>query len=511
MKMTHTTSNVFSRKNNVRALSATFASTQGLTGSALPSFVNRCFKQTAAAVLGSAIMMVSLQANAELTTSSSADQVKRLPVAVSNNKESQPLTIDSLAGAKVTQGNSSKPIIQSEKLKPFNPNESADPLVTKKLPVKPEKPKASTQKTSVKPKVKNTKPQNHQAQTKPKVQSKPKAVSKPKKATSPTSPSKYTNVVDVEAIKNIENKNGKTFTTLNLTNYATEVNGSKWSKGMKQNSAMTVKLQALLDWNHASPGPIDGGWGMNSKKALKNLQAMKGLPVTGRMNQATWKAMTRGINVNQPVLVQYTITANDVNSKFVRTPAGSEAKSKLTGLYYQNIHEMLAERFHMNVNYLKRLNKNKKFAKGEIITVFNSASNLNERITRVVANKADETLYAYNGNKLVATYPTTVGSSDTPSPHGTFKIVNKVKMPWYKATIGEEDDKNKKVFMLPPGPNNPVGLVWMGLSKPSFGLHGSPIPEGISRQASHGCIRLTNWDVLEVYANIRKGAVVELK
>ena len=82
-------------------------------------------------------------------------------------------------------------------------------------------------------------------------------------------------------------------------------------------------------------------------------------------------------------------------------------------------------------------------------------------------------------------------------------------MPWYKATVGE--GSTKKVYMLPPGPNNPVGVVWMGLSKPSYGLHGSPKPEGISRQASAGCVRLTNWDVLEVYANIENGATVELQ
>lgn len=139
----------------------------------------------------------------------------------------------------------------------------------------------------------------------------------------------------------------------------------------------------------------------------------------------------------------------------------------------------------------------------------NTRGPLNQRINRVVANKADKTLYAYNDNKLVATYPTTVGSDATPSPQGTFKIINKVKMPWYKATVGE--GSTKKVYMLPPGPNNPVGVVWMGLSKPSYGLHGSPKPEGISRQASAGCVRLTNWDVLEVYANIENGATVELQ
>lgn len=313
---------------------------------------------------------------------------------------------------------------------------------------------------------------------------------------------------DDATIKNIEDKDGKRYTTLNLSNYAKQVNEAVWSPNMKVNSAMTIKMQALLDWNHASPGPIDGGWGMNSKKALINFQTMKGLPATGKMDQKTWDALIKNIPASKPVLVTYTITADDVNTKFANTPATSEAKSKMKGLYYQDIKEMLGERFHMDVRYLDKLNKNKTYQAGETITVLNT-HRLNQRINRVVANKAEKTLYAYNGNKLVATYPTTIGSDATPSPQGTFKIVNKVKMPWYKATVGEGADK--KVHMLPPGPNSPVGVVWMGLSKPSYGLHGSPKPEGISRQASAGCVRLTNWDVLEVYANIENGATVELQ
>ncbi|WP_227429620.1 L,D-transpeptidase family protein [Psychrobacter sp. I-STPA6b] len=308
---------------------------------------------------------------------------------------------------------------------------------------------------------------------------------------------------------NVQNRNGKVYTTLNLSDYAKQVNDAVWSPNMNVNTAMTVKLQTLLDWNHASPGPIDGGWGMNSKKALSNFQAMHGLQQTGRMNAETWEALTKNIDMNQPVLVEYTLTQDDINTPFATTPTGAEAKSRMKGLYYQNIIEMLGERFHMDVRYLEKLNKGKSFTAGETITVINVGEPLKERITRVVADKDAKTLYAYNGNKLVATYPTTVGSSSTPSPHGTYRIVNKVKMPWYKATVGSDADK--KVYMLPPGPNNPVGVVWMGLSKPSYGLHGSPRPEGISRQASHGCIRLTNWDVLEVYANINNGATVELK
>ena len=311
------------------------------------------------------------------------------------------------------------------------------------------------------------------------------------------------------SIKSIADVDGKKHTTLNLSNYAKQVNGAVWTPSMNVNSAMTIKMQALLDWNHASPGAIDGGWGMNSKKALINFQTMKGLPATGKMDQKTWDALNKNIPANKPVLVTYTITEDDVNTNFATTPAGSEAKSKMKGLYYQDIKEMFGERFHMDVRYLDKLNKNKQYKAGETITVLNTREPLKQRINRVIANKADKTLYAYNDNKLVATYPTTVGSDSTPSPQGTFKIVNKVKLPWYKATVGE--GANKKVHMLPPGPNSPVGVVWMGLSKPSYGLHGSPKPEGISRQASAGCVRLTNWDVLEVYANIENGATVELK
>ena len=299
------------------------------------------------------------------------------------------------------------------------------------------------------------------------------------------------------------------FSNLNLSEYAQLVNSADWKPGQNVNSATTLKLQALLDWNHASPGPIDGGWGMNAKKALKNFQAMHGLPQDGRMSEEVWRLLNEKIPANQPVLVGYTLTEEDVKGPYQPTPSGSEAKSKMKGLYYQDIQEMLAERFHMDIRYLKKLNADKKFTVGETVTVFNPGAPLNEKITHLVAKKADNILYAYNGDRLIATYPTTVGSSDTPSPTGSLTIVNRVKNPWYRASSGE--GKDKQVFMLPPGPNGPVGVVWMGLSKPSYGIHGSPVPEGISRQASHGCVRLTNWDVLEVYANVETGTKVDLQ
>lgn len=316
--------------------------------------------------------------------------------------------------------------------------------------------------------------------------------------------------VDNSAINSIE-KDGKRYTTLSLSNYAKQVNEAVWSPNMRTNTAMTVKIQALLDWNHASPGPIDGGWGMNSKKALLNFQKIKGLPTTGKMDQATWNALTANIPSDQPVIVSYTLTKDDVNGKYSALPAGAEARSKLKSLHYENIQEMLGERFHMDVAYLKLLNKNAKYQAGETITVINTGNNHKGRVTNVVVDRNDKVLYAYNGNKLVAAYPTTIGGSATSTPGGKYKIVNKIKMPHYKATVNRDNETTKKSYILPPGPNSPVGVVWMGLSRPSYGIHGSPVPEGISRQASLGCVRLTNWDVLELYANIDNNATVEIK
>nr|WP_241879415.1 peptidoglycan-binding domain-containing protein [Psychrobacter sp. PraFG1]UNK06200.1 peptidoglycan-binding protein [Psychrobacter sp. PraFG1] len=98
---------------------------------------------------------------------------------------------------------------------------------------------------------------------------------------------------DDSSIKSIENKDGKIYKTTNLSNYARAVNEAVWTPNMRKNTAMSVKMQALLDWNHASPGPIDGGWGMNSTKALANFQTMRGLPSTGKMDTATWNELTK--------------------------------------------------------------------------------------------------------------------------------------------------------------------------------------------------------------------------
>lgn len=297
-----------------------------------------------------------------------------------------------------------------------------------------------------------------------------------------------------------------------LSAMAKQVNSSEWKPGVKMTQAVGTKVQALLNWNQHGVGAVDGYWGKNTQKAMQAFQQAQGLPVTDTLDQKTWEALLKGSGQNdnlgqKPVLISYTLKDSDVNIKTTTIPAGVEAKSKLEGLYYESIPEALGEKFHMSVSYLKQLNPNAKFVTGETLTVYNPGRANTKAISRVVADKNQQTLYAYDkDNKLVASYPTTVGSTATPSPTGTHKVKVKVSDPNYTHT-----DADGKQTVLPPGPNNPVGRVWIGLDKPSYGIHGSPDPERISRQASAGCIRLTNWDAMALLNTIENGATVEFK
>ena len=298
------------------------------------------------------------------------------------------------------------------------------------------------------------------------------------------------------------------YTTENLPMEAQKVNGATWKQGMKRNHDTTTELQALLNWHQNGVGAVDGYWGKNSRKAMQAFQMANGLAVTDTLNIETWQALTKNDKLMaQPVLVNYQLTDADINIKTTVIPAGAEAKAKLEGMYYETVIEGLAEKFHISESYLKALNPNAKFAVGETITVYNPGNPNIKPVSRVVADKTTETLYAYDDKGiLVASYPTTVGSIATPSPTGTHTVAVKVHEPNYTYTA-----ENGSKSILPPGPNNPVGSVWIGLSKPSYGIHGSPDPARISRQASAGCIRLTNWDALALLGVIQSGATVEFK
>ena len=296
------------------------------------------------------------------------------------------------------------------------------------------------------------------------------------------------------------------YTTEDLSTTAKKVNEANWTEGASIDRNTGTKLQALLNWHHNGVGAVDGYWGKNTRKAMQAFQNANGLTVTDTLNNETWQALIKNEKLTvQPVLVSYQLTDADVNVKTTSIPADSVAKSKLEGMYYESLTEALAEKFHISEKYLTSLNPNISFTAGETITVYNPGNPNTKPVSRVVADKETETLYAYDeNNSLVASYPTTVGSTATPSPTGTHTVTVKVHEPNYTYT---SDDGRKSI--IPPGPNNPVGSVWIGLSKPSYGIHGSPDPSRISRQASAGCVRLTNWDALSLLGVIKNGATVE--
>lgn len=298
------------------------------------------------------------------------------------------------------------------------------------------------------------------------------------------------------------------YTTENLPVQAQKVNSATWKQGMKRDRDTTTKLQALLNWNQNGVGSVDGYWGKNTIKAMQAFQKANGLTVTDNLNNETWQALTKNEKLTtQPVLVSYQLTDADVNVKTTQIPASAEAKAKLDGMYYESVLEALGEKFHISRDYLKSLNPNASFKSGETIIVYNPGNPNTTPVSRVVADKDKQTLYAYDdSDNLVASYPTTVGSTATPSPTGTHKVKVKIHEPNYTYT-----SDNGKKSIIPPGPNNPVGLVWIGLSKPSYGIHGSPDPERISRQSSAGCVRLTNWDALSLLGVIKNDATVEFK
>lgn len=275
---------------------------------------------------------------------------------------------------------------------------------------------------------------------------------------------------------------------------AQEVNQAMWTPEAPLDENLILKIQALLTYNHHSVGAVDGRFGENVVKALQAFQEKNGLQVTGDIDSETWNKLTEDSTINeQPVLVNYTLTDEDVT--LISNPKGQQFESVL---------EAVAEKFHMSQGLLLRLNADTSFEAGNTIVVYNPYQPNAIPVHRVVAVKSKNLLYAYDENDtLVASYPTTMGSVYKPSPNGEYKVLSRIKDPTYN-----KDFKNPKTA-LPPGPNNPVGRVWIGINKRSYGIHGSPNPERISRQNSSGCVRLTNWDALGLYGTIEEGAKVE--
>ena len=277
-------------------------------------------------------------------------------------------------------------------------------------------------------------------------------------------------------------------------------------------SPLTVKLQILLDRAHFSPGEIDGKLGQNAKKALRAYAEANGFSSKAELTRDIWQKLVAD---QKPLLTQYTISDKDIRGPFLaKLPTKLEDMKDLPALSYVSPREALAEKFHVSEELLSALNPGEKFdAAGDTIVVPDVAAPASKTpVARLEVDKARETVKAFDkGNNLVAFYPATVGSEEKPSPSGNFKVTSVTDNPTYRydPKYHFKDVASKTAFTIKPGPNNPVGTRWIGLNAEGYGIHGTANPANVSKADSHGCVRLTNWDVERLALLVKKGIPVE--
>ena len=322
-----------------------------------------------------------------------------------------------------------------------------------------------------------------------------------------------------------------------------------------------MQAQVVLDRIGFGPGVIDGKMGMSTENALKGFQEANGLKVSGELDEATKTALSDWDSI--PATRVVSIPASWGQADYVDIPEEPAAKAELETMGYKSLDERLAERFHTTVAVLKELNPNNQpagsadangpnpqpeptpdiarpdgekpsyFQAGQRIRVPNigadriAKGSIEDRnwqrtlaslgvgseqteVDRIVVSKAGKTLKAYQGEKLVALFTVSSGSSEFPLPLGEWDILGKAFNPPYRydpEVLGKDQAKDE-VHMLPPGPNSPVGVIWIDLSKEHYGIHGTPDPETIGRAQSSGCVRLTNWDAARLAGMVSQSTKV---
>jgi lipoprotein-anchoring transpeptidase ErfK/SrfK len=277
-----------------------------------------------------------------------------------------------------------------------------------------------------------------------------------------------------------------------------------------------LRAQVYLDRAHFSVGVIDGRWGRNSAIAVWLWQRSHGMEPTGDVDEVTFRSLAAAAEGAQPV-VGYQVTADDVKGPFVTIPDDVYEKEHLSCMCYQSLREKLAERFHAAEDFLELLNPDVQFAQleaGATINVPNVRAPMTadqKDIAKVVISIAGNSFNAYDaGGNLLLHAPSTLGAGYDPSPDETLHVVKVIPDPHfhYDPTLYHEVPDSMPDAHLKPGPNSPVGVVWIALSKEHYGVHGTNDPDAIGYASSHGCVRLTNWDAAEVGHRISEGVSV---
>ncbi|NUS99844.1 MAG: L,D-transpeptidase family protein [Sphingomonas sp.] len=299
-----------------------------------------------------------------------------------------------------------------------------------------------------------------------------------------------------------------------------------------------LQTQVALDLAGFTPGPIDGRAGSSQSKAIRGFQQANGLNVTGKLDEQTRRALNGG---NRPATIEVKLTAEDVGGPFTfPMPTKPEDQEKLGFLNYRNMLEKLAERYHTTPKTIVDLNgADKLIGVGQTLTLpnvvpssgdYSGALNKQEPLLAalnveanspkgdyVVVDKSEGTLKVYQGEfpsgsakpsgKLVAQFPVTTGSGHDPLPLGNWKVPTFSFLPpfHYQPDLFWDVSDEKDEHKLPPGPNGLVGVAWLDLTKDHYGIHGTPEPQLIGKTQSHGCLRMTNWDVMRLSRMMKPG------
>ncbi|MFN0075067.1 MAG: L,D-transpeptidase [Prosthecobacter sp.] len=281
-----------------------------------------------------------------------------------------------------------------------------------------------------------------------------------------------------------------------------------------------LRLQIFLDTQLFGPGKLDGRPGEFTTKALKRYQRAQGLPET------EMAAHTLDLASVPEIYTTYTIRPEDL--QYVGDlPHQPSAQSRKKYLPYDSLLEFLTERFHSAPELLEFINRPLKLRAlkpGDVVKVptvqpfllealteVPKLPEVPEYLTRVIKiDTREKVLDLWEGDKLLASLPITPGSGHLATPPGNWRIVGITQMPtfrWDKSVL-EYGVRSNNAYELPIGPNNPVGVMWIGLNRAGIGIHGTNSPQTIGRSSSHGCMRTANWDVVRLVKLITQGMPV---
>ena len=293
---------------------------------------------------------------------------------------------------------------------------------------------------------------------------------------------------------------------------------------LAQKPEIVTRLEIFLDQHSFSPGKIDGHWGDFCAKALQRYQLAHGQETGSQLDPAIGRELTQ----ISPLYINYQLNADDFRhvGKAPRRPA---EQARVKSMPYRSILDFVAERYHSDETFIRKLNsgRNMKTLKpGDTIRVPNVMPFQIENVQPVenlplnpaLASRTIKVdtrarmLDVVDGDKIIGSYPVTPGSKRLPAPIGTWKIVRITLMPWFRwdKEMLNHGKRSSNFHNIPPGSRNAVGIAWIGLDKKGIGIHGTDNPDMIGRSASHGCIRLANWDVNRVANAVTDGIAVQI-